>query len=267
MPNISAIVLAKNVADFITPTLKTLQFADELILVDTGSTDETIEVSRPLISKIIQTSGQDFAQWRNQAAQEAKGDWLLYIDSDERVPVELAREIQTTLQNPDHSAYTIPRQEILLGKHLKHWPDAEVLRLIKKQALQGWQGRLHEQPQVEGSIGQLKTSLLHLTHRNISSMLEKTSSWSRIEAQMLYDSDHPPMKPWRFWRILLSEFFKRLKQGLCKDGNQGHIEIIYQMFSRFVTYVQLWQLQKDPSLSETYQQIDQKVLDQWQKQK
>lgn len=267
MPTISAIVLARNVANFITPTLKTLQFADELILVDTGSTDNTIEVSRPLVTKIVQTSGNDFAKWRNTAAQEATGDWLLYIDSDERVPIELAREIKKSIQNASHSAFTISRQEILLGKHLPHWPDTKVLRLIKKSALQSWQNKLHEQPQVEGSTGHIKTSLLHLTHRDINSMLDKTQSWSQLEAQMLYQEGHPPMKPWRFWRIIVTEFFKRVKQGLFKDGNQGHIEIIYQMFSRFITYVQLWQLQKDPNLSETYQQIDKKVLDQWQKQK
>ncbi len=267
MPTISAIVLSKNIAHFITPTLKTLQFVDEIILVDTGSTDDTIEVSRPLVTKIIKTSGHDFAKWRNLAAKEATGDWILYVDSDERIPVELAKEINKVLENPKHSAYTISRQDILLGKHLKHWPDSKVLRLIKKSALKGWQGKLHEQPQVEGSIGEIKTPMIHMTHREINSMVEKTLSWSQLEAEMLYKKNHPPMKPWRFWRILFTEFFKRTKQGLFKDGNQGHIEIIFQMFSRFLTYVQLWQMQKDPSLSETYKQIDNKILDKWQKQK
>lgn len=267
MSSISAIVIAKNVENLIVPTLKTLQFAQEIILVDTSSTDKTVQVSRPLVTKIIQTSAkQDFARWRNQAAQEAKGDWLLYIDSDERVPLALANEIASRLKRPRHNAYTIPRQEILLGKHLKHWPDPRVLRLIKKTALEGWKNQLHEQPQIEGSIGEIKNSLVHLTHRDITQMVQKTARWSQIEAKLLHQNDHPTIRPWRFWRILFTEFFKYAKKGLFKDGNQGHIEIIYQTFSRFITYVQLWQLQQDPSLKENYNQIDQKILKQWQNQ-
>ncbi len=261
---LSVIVLSRNVASEIIPTLKSARFAPEIILVDTGSTDDTLKVARPYVHKIIKTSGQDFAAWRNLGASAATSDWLLYLDSDERLPKPLAEEILSTINNPKHQAYTIPRYEILLGRHLSHWPDSRVLRLIKKSALKKWVGRLHEQPQIEGSIGKLHQSLVHLTHKNIDEKVLNTLNWSALEAKLLFDAHHPPMKGWRFWRILLTEFFMRfIKQELWRDGVEGNIEIIYQMFSRFLTYVRLWEMQRSPTLKETYANIDKKILQEW----
>ncbi len=265
--SVSVIILGKNVAQEIVPTLKTISFADEVIYVDTGSVDDSIKLVKPYANKIIKTSGQNFAKWRNLGASHATSDWLLYIDSDERVPKPLANEILEVVQTSAHSAYRIHRYEILLGKHLKHWPDSYVLRLFKKTALKKWKGKLHEQPILEGSIGTLKGSLVHLTHKNIEEKLLNTLNWSKLEAQMLFKAGHPPMKGWRFWRILLTEFISRfVKQGLWRDGNEGNIEVIYQMFSRFLTYVQLWQMQREPSLKQSYDKIDKKILEEWKQQ-
>lgn len=262
--SLSVIILGKNVAHEVLPTLKTTRFADEVVFVDTGSTDNTLKLVKPYVDKIIKTSGHNFSKWRNLGATKASGDWLLYIDSDERVPYPLAKEILSVIQNPAHSAYRIHRYEILLGKHLKYWPDSYVLRLIKKSALKKWVGKLHEQPQIDGSLGTLKGSLVHLTHKNIEEKLLNTLRWSRLEAEMLFQANHPPMKAWRFWRILFTEFWTRfIKQGLWRDGLEGNLEVIYQIFSRFLTYVQLWQLQRHPTLRQTYHQIDQKILKEW----
>ncbi len=263
--SLSVIILGKNVAHEVVPTLKTVRFANEIIFVDTGSTDNTLKLVRPFVDKIIKvSSNQNFAKWRDTGAEYSSSEWLLYIDSDERVPKPLADEILNIIQNPSHAAYRIHRFEILLGKHLKHWPDSYVLRLIKKSALKKWTGKLHEQPLIEGSIGTLKGSLVHLTHKNIEEKLLNTLNWSRLEAKMLLKANHPPMKGWRFWRILFTEFFTRfVKQGLWRDGNEGNIEVIYQMFSRFLTYVQLWQLQRHPKLKQTYARIDKKILNEW----
>ena len=85
--------------------------------------------------------------------------------------------------------------------------------------------------------------------------------WSRLEAQMLFKAGHPPMQGWRFARIMLTEFWDRfVKQRLFRDGIEGWIEVIYQMFSRFLTYERLWEMQRNPSLKETYQTIDKKIL-------
>lgn len=263
MSTLSVIVLSKNVDKEIVPALKSAHFANEIIMVDTGSTDKTIEVSKPFVTKIVKTSStQNFARWRNEGAKAATGEWLLYLDSDERIPKKLAKEILATINEPLHDAYTISRFEVFLGNHLKHWPDSRVLRLIKKTSLIRWEGKLHEQPKIKGTIGDdLRHQMIHLSHKNINEKVMNTLNWSRLEAGMLLKANHPPIKGWRLFRIIFTEFFQRFfKQGLWKDGTEGAIESIYQSFSRFLTYVQLWQLQKKPSLKQIYQNIDKQIL-------
>jgi glycosyltransferase involved in cell wall biosynthesis len=263
--SLSIIILTKNVEDEVLPALKTAsKIADEIIIVDTGSTDATLKLVKPYASKVIKTTVHNFATWRNLGAQHATSDWLLYLDSDERLPKALAGEILATIKEPIHDAFTLPRYEIFLGKHLAHWPDPYVLRLIKKTSLVAWRGRLHEQPDVKGTIGTLKNNLIHLSHRNITQKLTNSLEWSKLEAKLLYQANHPKMKGWRLWRILATEFWLRfVKQGLWKDGVEGNIEVIYQMFSRFLTYVRLWEMQRDPTLKETYTQVDKKILQEW----
>lgn len=266
MKKISVIILAKNVANEIVLAIKTSQFADEIIVVDTGSTDNTVEISRKLGAKIIHTTGDSFAKWRNDGAKEAKSEWLLYLDSDERIPVKLAKEILQTIENSEFEAYTISRYEIFLGKHLNHWGDPRVLRLMRKKSLKRWEGKLHEQPKIIGSIGDLRHQMVHLSHKNIDEKVPNTMKWSKMEAQMLLDANHPPMKGWRFIRIMLTEFWTRaVRQRLWKDGTEGWIEIIYQMFSKFLTYERLWEAQRKPSLRDTYKKVDEDLLQEWQK--
>lgn len=266
MPSISVIILAHNVEEEIKAALETVKFADEIIVVDTdkGSTDNTVAVSKKYGAKIVKSPGYNFSTWRNDGAQAAKGDWLLYLDSDERIPVKLAEEIQRTIENPIHNAYTISRYEVFLGKHLNHWGDPRVLRLIKKTALKKWQGKVHEQPSIEGTVGDLVQQMVHLSHKNIDEKVISTMKWSNIEAKMMLDANHPPMAGWRFFRIMFTEFWDRfVKQGLYKDGTEGIIEVIYQMFSKFISYERLWELQRKPSLKDTYNSIDKQLVNEW----
>lgn len=266
MKKISVIILARNVADEIIPAIKTSQFASEVIVVDTGSTDGTIDICRNLGAKIVHSTGDSFSKWRNDGAKEAKGEWLLYVDSDERIPVKLASEILSTIENPTHEAYTISRYEIFLGKHLNHWGDPRVLRLMNRSALKRWEGKLHEQPKIEGTIGDLHHQMVHLSHKNIDEKVLNTLNWSKAESRMLLDANHPKMKGWRFIRIMFTEFWYRaVKQRLWRDGTEGWIEIIYQTFSKFMTYERLWEAQRKTSLSDTYKKIDDDLLLEWQK--
>jgi glycosyltransferase involved in cell wall biosynthesis len=187
-----------------------------------------------------------FADWRNTGAKLAKGDWLLYIDSDEEITAKLKDEIEKAVQSSGFSAYAIPRRNIFLG-HEMHWggwsPDC-VLRLIKKDELIGWYGELHEQPKIKGIVGCLKNPLIHTSHRNLTDMVDKTNKWSEIEAELLYKSGHPKMNFFRFFSAGFREAWYRgiLKLGFL-DGTTGIIEIVYQAFSRLITYSKLWELQ------------------------
>jgi glycosyltransferase involved in cell wall biosynthesis len=182
-----------------------------------------------------------FSEWRNDGAKRAKGDWLFYVDSDEEVTPELKENILKVIDTNEFSAYAIPRRNRFL-RHIMRWggwyPDY-VLRLINKNKFKGWFGELHEQPLIEGRVGHLKEALLHDSH-----MVEKTNNWSEIEAKLLFEAGHPKMNIFRFCSAGFREFWYRgvTKLGFL-DGTVGVIEIIYQIYSRLITYSKLWEKQ------------------------
>lgn len=247
---LSVIIIARNEEKVISDCLDSVKWVEEIVLVDSDSTDETLKIAKKYGAKIIRVEfkGLEFAQWRNRGLREAKGDWILYIDADERVTPQLQEEIKkvTRRGQEEYAAFKIPRRNFYLGKEMHHggaWPDY-VKRLFKKDRLKRWQGRLHEWPVLEGRMGKLKNPLIHITHRDLSSMIEKTREWSKIEAKLLYKAGHPPVTWWRILRIMLTEFWERgIKKQGWRDGTEGWIEIIFQMFSRFITYARLWERQ------------------------
>jgi glycosyltransferase involved in cell wall biosynthesis len=253
---ISAIILASNCQDIIEPCLKSLAWVDEKILVNLDSEDRTLEIAKKYGCRVIKGGEKyDFSRWRNQGAKAAKGEWLLYVDTDERVSDLLRQEISSKVNQLD--AFYIPRKNYFLGKEFRsEWPDYQ-LRLIKKSALIKWQGKIHEIPKVKGKIGKLKNPLIHLSHRSLESSIANTLNWSRLEAENRLKAGHPPMTGWRFLRILLTGFWQQfIRKGLWREGTEGVIEGIYQMFSLFFTYVRLWEMQRRESLKESYKRID-----------
>lgn len=227
---ISAIILdgGKNEPELLKKCLSSVSWADEIVKVDT---------------KKIKGS---FAEWRNWGAKQAKSEWLIYVDTDEEVTDDLKETILNVISSDEFSAYAIPRLNIFLGQEMKHggWYPDYVLRLIKKDKLKNWVGDLHEQPNISGPIAHLKTPLKHTSHRSISEMVDKTNNWSEIEAKLLFDSGHPKMNVLRFFSAGFREFWYRGVVNLgFLDGTVGIIEIIYQVFSRFVTYSKLWEMQ------------------------
>lgn len=196
----------------------------------------------------VETSGipGSFSEWRNEGAKKATGDFLLYVDTDEEVTDDLKNEIENVVAKNEYPAYAMSRKNKLLG-HFMRWggwyPDY-VLRLIKKDKLKGWFGELHEQPLIDGEVGKLKNHLLHDSHRSIAEMIEKTNKWSGIEAKLLYESGHPKMNFLRFCSAGFREFWYRgIKKLGFLDGKAGIIEIVYQVYSRLITYSKLWELQ------------------------
>lgn len=246
--NISAIIITRNEEENILECIKTLNFAREIIVVDNCSTDNTVDIVKTLGAKVCEIPGLDFSYLRNIGKEKANSQWLLYIDADERITKELAVEIESAIKNPDdYSAFSLVRKNYFLGKPS---PKLESInRLIKKEALIGWQGSLHETPIISGSAGKLQHYLLHYTHRDLSSMVDKTNEWSEIEAQLLYKSNHPSMREWRFLRIMITSFIRSyIKDQGWKMGVVGLIESIYQAFSNFITYAKLWEKQNKANI-------------------
>src|SRR3989344_5824938 len=140
---ISAVILTKNEEKMLEACLKTLIWVDEVIVIDDQSTDNTISISKKYGARVIDGKS-DFADNRNLGKSAAKGDWVLYVDADERVSKILAKEIKSVLKNPKHFAYSLKRLNYQIGKHLVWggWGDDKVVRLFKKTSLSKWAGRI-----------------------------------------------------------------------------------------------------------------------------
>lgn len=245
MSKLTGIIIAKNEEDMIADCLDSLSFCNERILIDNNSEDRTAEIAKHMGVFVERVDIDDFAALRNAGLEKAQGDWILYLDADERVSKSLQEEILQVVNEPDpkFSAYRVTRKNYYLGKH--PWPALEHMeRLFQKKYLKRWTGKLHETPEVVGEVGDISGEIYHYTHRDLSSMVKKTLRWSQIEAELRFQSGHPPMTWWRFPRVMLGAFFNSyIKQKGIKAGTVGIIESIYQAFSMFITYARLWEMQ------------------------
>lgn len=243
---LSAIIIAKNNENLIVDCLESVSFCDEIVVVDAGSTDRTRDVAKTNGAEIVESDSISFAELRNVGLKKATGDWVFYIDTDERVTPKLKESIELGIRNYESSGittYKVNRKNFYFGDH--EWPYIEKLeRLFRKESLKGWHGDLHESPKFQGKVGELGGFLLHYTHRNLREMVEKTLQWSKVEAQLRFDAHHPPMAWWRFPRVMLTAFLDSyVRQKGYKAGTIGLIESMYQSFSIFITYARLWELQ------------------------
>lgn len=240
---LSAIVIAKNEEKRIGTCIDSLSFADEIIVADNGSSDETVRIAAKKGAVVKSYQASDFATLRNEAAKAVSGRWILYIDADEKVSQTLASNITEAILSTNITGYELYRKNYYLGKL---WPTGEwKLRLFRKNAFKRWYGALHESPVVEGNIRKIEGDLLHDTHRTLAEMVAKTNEWSEIEAKLRLETKHPPITWWRIFRVIFTAFWDSyINQGGWKVGTVGIIESMYQGFSMFITYAKLWELQQ-----------------------
>lgn len=244
--SISVIIIAKNEEDRMEECLKSVDWASEIIVVDNESTDKTAQIARARNAKVVTTNSSDFSEIRNVGLKHANGDWVLYLDADERITPSLARTLKHIVRayNADSpGGYYIARRNYYLGHP---WPTVDKMhRFFRRTALKGWRGALHETAVVEGKVETIWDPLIHETHRTLSEMVAKTNEWSNTEAMLRYASHHPPIVAWRLIRVMMTGFLRTfIEQGGWRAGTVGIIESIYQGFSLFITYAKLWELQQ-----------------------
>lgn len=242
---ITAIVITKNEQEMISECLNSLSFASEVIVVDTGNSDKTNEIALQKGAKIVKSDGKNYSEFRNTGIHAATGEWILFVDADERVSAELASELKNI--QPKLSTYLIPRKNNYLGKFMKHggWGNEKLPRLFKKSNLKGYKGELHEQPEFTGELGVLNGSLLHYSHRDIFSMALKTNVFTEFESRLRQEAHHPEVVTWRIFRVMLTEYYNRfIKLSAWKDGPEGVIDGMFQVFNTFIIYSKLWEMQQ-----------------------
>ena len=255
MSKLSVITLALNEEHNIVDCLASVKWADELIVVDSGSTDRTVELSRQFTNKVLRLKWRGYGGTRNEALQQATGDWILWLDADERVPPELAAEIQQRIRDDDDmfSGYRVARRGYFLGKWIKHcgWYPSRVTRLFRRSRGKFSESRVHEQLLVDGATGQLHNDLLHYTDPDLDHYLQKFNRYTSLAAQDL----HAAGKRFSLYDVLVRPpfvFFKMfvLRLGFL-DGVHGFILCFASMAYVFVKYAKLWELRNEPAHSET----------------
>ncbi len=243
---LTGIILAKNEEEMIVDAIKSLSFADKIIVVNNNSSDNTEDIAKKEGAYVLTTDSQDFSELRSYPLKKITTDYIFYLDADERVSSELKDEIISVLQSSNpKAAFRVPRKNFYFGEH--PWPKVEHLeRLFKKENIKGWHGKLHETADVNGSIGDLTSSILHYSHKDLSSMVDKTNEWSDIESHLRLDAHHPYITWWRFPRVMATAFIDSyFRQKGYKAGTAGIVESMYQSFSIFITYAKLWELQEE----------------------
>lgn len=259
---LSVIIIAKNEQEMIKTCLESVKWAEEIVLVDNGSTDKTADIAKDSGARVVRFLSDDFSKTRNKGMKEAKGEWVLYVDADERVLKSLREEILEIISSSNFSAFALSRKNIIFGKYVDYGPYKKdwIIRLFKKSDFESWVGRVHEYGKFKGKLGYTNNSLLHLTHRDLDHFIGKALEWSKIDARLRLEAGHPKMTAWRFLRVFKTESIVQLikRRGLL-GGTIGVIDALLQVFSFFMTYVRLWEMQQVKPLDETYKEIDKKL--------
>lgn len=184
-PSLSVIIITLNEADNIRACLQSVAWADEIVVVDSGSSDGTLEICREFTDKIfVNSDWRGFGFQKNHALQQASGEWILSLDADERVSPALQQAIQTTLSAPKANGYALPRQAYFLGKAMRHggwWPDF-VVRLFRRTAGEFSDVLVHETVQVQGAVEKLREPLVHYSYVSLEQLLDKINKYSSAGA-------------------------------------------------------------------------------------
>ena len=211
---LSVLFLVKNEADRLPAALATVAWADEVVVVDTGSTDATRALAAARGARVVEVPWEGWVVSRNRALAEARNDWVLFLDADERVSPELGAEIRRALeQAPEPVAgFTTPRLSTFLGRTVRHgtwYPDRKLRLARRSRRFRVEGGRVHERFAVDGAVARLASPLLHDTYRDLGDALAKTVLYARLSAEDRFDAGgragafallvRPPLEFLRSW--------------------------------------------------------------------
>lgn len=245
--DLSAVIITKNEADNIAGALETVAWIDDIVVVDSGSTDDTVTIAQRYTDRVTAHEWDGYGAQKNHAVGLAAHDWVLSLDADERVSTELAVEIQQVMRaGPTVQGYRIPRTTQYLGRWIRStdwYPDYQ-LRLYDRR-VSSWNTRyVHESVAVEGRVWRLHSEIHHHAYRSLSHHLATIDRYTTFAAkQMLVEKQragwfdliwHPPL-------VFLRNYF--LKLGF-RDGIPGLIISLMNSYYVFLKFAKLWEQQR-----------------------
>ncbi|AUU88332.1 glycosyltransferase family 2 protein [Enterobacteriaceae bacterium ENNIH3] len=244
---LSVVMIAKNAADLLPDCLASVAWADEIILLDSGSQDATSEVARVAGVKVFtDTNWQGYGIQRQKAQRFASGDYVLMIDTDERVTPELAQSIRAVLDAPQPDAvYSIARRNFFLGRFMRHsgWYPDRVMRLYPRERYQYNASLVHESLDTQGAkVIELKGDLLHLTCRDFASFQRKQLNYATAWAQERHQKGKKASLAGIFTHTLGAFLKTLLLRGGVLDGKQGWLLAVVNAQYTFNKYTELWAL-------------------------
>ena len=248
VPKLSVVVITRNEAYHIDSALASVAWADQIVVVDCGSTDNTVELARRHTDRVSHRDWTGYGAQKDHATGLATHDWVLSLDADERVSPELATEIQTVLeQAPRHRGYRIPRTTWYLGRWIRTtdwYPDYQ-LRLYDRRVASWSTDPVHESVRVDGSVGRLQHEIRHHAYRDLSSHLATIDRYTTLAAKKLLADGrhsgpvallvHPPVA---FIRNYL------VRRG-CVQGLPGLVVSLMNTFYVFLKHAKLWELRNE----------------------
>ena len=246
MEKLSVTIITLNEEQNIRDALESVKWADEIVVVDSGSTDKTVEICKEFTDKVFYNPWPGYMAQKNLAVDKASHTWILSLDADERVTPLLASEIQEALKEPKADAYAVPRHVFYLDRWIDHsgwYPDYKI-RLFRRDKAEWGGGNLHETIVVNGDVKYLKGELLHYTFRDLAHHVNTMNNFTSVAAREYIEAG----KRFRLTDMLfrpLFMFFKSyiLKQGF-RDGLPGIIIAVTAGYHVFMKYAKLWELSR-----------------------
>lgn len=248
---LSVVIITYNEQANIGRTLESVQWADEIIVVDSGSNDSTVDIARSLGAKVFTEKWKGYAGQKNSAIEKATGDWVLSLDADEAVEAQLADEIRTAARgNAALNGYWIARKNYFLGRWIKHggfWPDRK-LRLFRRGTGRFEERLVHETAKVEGPTGRLKHAFIHQAYPTLYGYIETQNRYSTLAAQMAVQQGYRRFSVMNIVVRPLATFFYNyfVRLGFL-DGREGLA--LHLFHSGYVSwkYSKAWELARKKS--------------------
>lgn len=241
---LSAVVITLNAAAQLRACLESIAFAQEIIVVDSGSNDGTVALAQAIGARVVHKEWLGFGRQKQFAVAQATNGWVLCLDADERVSAELRAAIQGALTAPEFKAYEMPRRNCFMGRWLKHgegYPDFN-LRLFHRDHARWSDDDIHEHVLTSAPIGRLDGDLLHESETSLHDYIVKQNRYTTLQAQRLFAAGKRASHL-RLWLNPLFRFIKFyfLRRGFM-DGVPGFVHIVIGCQNSFLKYAKLRQL-------------------------